>query len=246
MKNFVIATVSVVALLGVAHAEEQVQIQQHPAPTIAEQKAAAPMAAQPAAPAHKAAAHHKAHHAHKHHAEHCGHKHHKHHAHHRHHGHHRHHMAHGALAVRVNFPPTCIPDTCQPTCYENMTGCDYMWHEGYFWYPHARADMLAGYAPYQRGGSYWYPSRLHPHAVYVEGQSFFHPELVPVEEGAPMRGMSHRDRRAAHAHGAKMHHKAAAMKAHHAAAHAAHPAMPAAAPGAMPAAQPAMQQPTKE
>jgi len=111
----------------------------------------------------------------------CGHKHHgkRHHK-------HRHHAM--PTSSEQNFyMPVVQPCGCETTCESNpceATTCEgsvvtpqyyggnqanpYWYAGGYFWYPHSRADVLTGYQPLNVDGMYWYPSRLHPHAVYVE------------------------------------------------------------------------------
>lgn len=197
MKNFVIATVSVVALLGTAvHAENRsapMMKESNPAP-------AHEMAGKPECPTH-----HKKHRAH--------HKHKKH--------HHRHvdrgHRG-GPLAVYVNYPPLNVAafSACGCEYYQGNQAFGYIYHEGYYWYPQLRGDMLIGYEPYNMQGYYWYPSRLHPHAVYVDRQSPLHPSLypVPMEMASMGAGSAHMHHRR-HAHHGARHH------AHHGAMHAA-------------------------
>lgn len=180
MKNFVIATVSAVALLGAnAYAQEHSPKVEKVRPT--------PIVAGKAAPHHPAHAHHK------------------------HHAHHGHHQGH-PLAVYVNYPPVNVAafGACPCEYYQDNKDYGYVWHEGYFWYPQAHANLLVGYAPHHMRDSYWYPSRLHPHAVYVERQHMTHPHLYPVVgEGHPA-AMKHMHKHRHHA--GKVHHKA---KVHH-------------------------------
>jgi len=77
--------------------------------------------------------------------------------------------------VYVIFPPVVENgcDTCAaqaaPQYYAGRQDCPYMYYGGYFWYPNAQGTLLKGYTPYHTEGRYWYASRLHPHAVYIEG-----------------------------------------------------------------------------
>lgn len=224
MKNFVIATVSAVALLGTA-----VYAENRSAPMMKESNPAHEM------PAHERAAgnetcppHHKKHHAH--------HKHKKH--------HHRHvdrgHRGH-PLAVYVNYPPLNVAafSACGCEYYQGNQAFGYIYHEGYYWYPQLRGDMLIGYEPYNMQGYYWYPSRLHPHAVYVDRQSPLHPSLypVPMEMASMGAGSAHKHHRHLrhHAHHGARHHGHHAAKRHAQA----HPASMNAPMGAQQGAQPA-------
>jgi Ni/Co efflux regulator RcnB len=197
MKNFVIATVSAVALLSTA--------------AIAEENSATML--QEVAQ-HKAAEHHQKS------GEHCSKHHHK-----KHHKgkHHRHHVDRGhpggghPLWVAVNFPPVNVAafSACPCEYYQGNQEFRYIYHEGYYWYPQMRADLLAGYQPCQVQGYYWYPSIIVPHAVYIENVSPFHPTLYPVQMGmggAMPHGKMHK-------HHGKMHHRAHHAAKHHAAAH---------------------------
>ena len=173
MKNFVIATVSVIALLGAANAAEKTSEMKEvtPAHMMGAKKEAHPM--------------HRAH---------------KHHKHHMRHGH----MRHGhALAVYVNYPPVNVAafSACPCEYYQGNQEHAYIYHEGYFWYPHAHAEMLVGYAPHHMHGSYWYPSRMHPHAVYIDQHNMMPHEIYPVPMGAH-HGMKHH----AHKHHGMKHH----------------------------------------
>lgn len=82
---------------------------------------------------------------------------HKHHAH-RHHYHHHHHYHYYSPEEHLY----------EIEYYGGHLGCPYRYHGSYFWYPHPQGNLLRGYAPYLINGMYWYPSRMHPHAVYVE------------------------------------------------------------------------------
>jgi len=146
MKNFVIASVSMLAFLGAANAHEGKHHKEH-------------------------AKHHMHKGAHAHHM-------------HKHYKHHTHHVAHRPLWVAVNYPPVCPQalTACPCAYYQGNQAFAYVYHEGYYWYPHTRADLLAGYTPHHIRGSYWYPSRVHPHAVYVEGAAIMHHDLYPVTE----------------------------------------------------------------
>ena len=39
---------------------------------------------------------------------------------------------------------------------------------GYFWYPHAQGNILAGYNPHYDNKMFWYASHMNPHTVYVD------------------------------------------------------------------------------
>jgi hypothetical protein len=86
--------------------------------------------------------------------------------------------------------PTCapacepLPATCTPECFGGNTACPYIYHGGYFYYPNASAAMLAGYTPVAIGGSYWYPSQMHPHVVYVERKPVLY--VMPQPMNKPM------------------------------------------------------------
>ncbi|MBA3813847.1 MAG: hypothetical protein H0X26_05070 [Alphaproteobacteria bacterium] len=193
MKNFVIATVSAIALLGNAYAN----VDAHKKSTEMKEGASAhEMARKENGP------HHHKHHAHKHH----GHK----HAH-RFHGHHGQH----ALAVYVNYPLVNAPafNACQREYYQGNQEHCYIWHEGYFWYPHAQANMLPGYTAHSQHGAYWYPSQAHPHKVYIDRENMTPHEVYPVQIGSErMQNRDHhRGHKGMHKHG--HHHKA--KKAHH-------------------------------
>jgi hypothetical protein len=113
------------------------------------------------------------------------HKHHKHHGHHRHHGHHVESMGGPAAKVEgiyVAFPPLsdCGEPTCIPSYYAGNPECPYQYHEGYFWYPQAKGDVLVGYSPYYHQGLYWYASHMHPHMVYVEKKGLVFVEPYPL------------------------------------------------------------------
>lgn len=202
MKNFVIATVSAVALLGAAaHADEkspEMKEIQNPAQEKIAEVQSAP---------------HVKHH--KHHAHHKHHGHHKHHKHHKHHGHHGHmHQGH-PLAVYVNYPLVNVAAFCARPC-EYYEGFPYVWHEGYFWYPHEHGEMFVGYTPPYVRGSYWYPSRLHPHMVYVDKHDMMPHEIYPVPMGSHEGAMHMHKHKHHHAHQhphhmAKVKHHAKAM-----------------------------------
>lgn len=194
MKNFVIATVSAVALLG-SYANATTE------GTTSKAKEAAPVHQKVDG---KKAAHHGQH-AHKHHAhKHHGHRHHAH----KHDGH--------ALAVFVNYPLVNVAafSACPCEYYQSNKEHAYIWHEGYFWYPHSHAGMLPGYTPHQLHGSFWYPSRLHPHMVYIDRQNMMPHEVYPVQIGSQHEGGVHHH----HHHKGKMKHhgkKTASNKAAH-------------------------------
>lgn len=181
MKNFVITTVSVFALLNVANAQEAKHEIERPAHV--EGKEHCP-------PQHK------------------HHKHHKHHGHHKHHAHHGHHaQQQRPLAVRVNFPPVNVStfSACPCEYYQDNKDYGYIWHEGYFYYPHPHGGMLPGYTPHQMHGSFWYPSRLHPHAVYIDKQTMMSHEIFPVEE-ANWGALHHGKKHLGHKHHGRKHH----------------------------------------
>ncbi|MBL8677384.1 MAG: hypothetical protein JNJ47_08250 [Alphaproteobacteria bacterium] len=70
--------------------------------------------------------------------------------------------------VFVTFPPMDLGDACRPEFYAGRTECPYVYHGGYFWYPHINATMLEGYTPSLLRGMYWYPSYMHPYVVYAQ------------------------------------------------------------------------------
>lgn len=70
--------------------------------------------------------------------------------------------------VFVTFPPMDLADNYRPEFYAGRTECPYAYHGGYFWYPHTNATMLNGYNPSLLRGMYWYPSYMHPYAVYTQ------------------------------------------------------------------------------
>jgi hypothetical protein len=188
MKNFLLAAVSGLAIISISEAMAENKDQQEAntpvvsaQPEHESQKHMVPQhAASPdAAPKHvvhkhatqKHAAHkhvaHK-HEAHKHIAhKHEAHKHvaHKHHAH-----HHLHHHYHYYMGQPVEVYEMLRQDYRRYPVeyYGGQSTCPYRYHGGYFWYPHARDNMLRSYMPHAIEGRYWYPSRMHPHAVYVD------------------------------------------------------------------------------
>lgn len=189
MKSFVIATVSVFALLGAANAEEKA------AEMNKESKPAHTMEGKEHCPPHL-----------------------KHHKHHKHHGHHGHkgHMRQGhALAVYVNYPLLNVAAFSECPCeyYEGNQAHPYIWHEGYFWYPHAQADVLLGYTPHHMHGSYWYPSRVHPHTVYIDQQNMMPHEIYPVQMGSHDGAVVGHKKHHRHHHKGKKHHAAPAKQA---------------------------------
>ena len=110
---------------------------------------------------------------HTHHAKHPGEQQAKHHR--KHHGKHPAPMGHPQYpnqaeigGVFVTFPPMDLGNTCRPEFYAGRTECPYVYHGGYFWYPHINATMLNGYTPSLLRGMYWYPSYMHPYAVYTQ------------------------------------------------------------------------------
>ena len=165
MKNFIFATVSGLALTfsQYSYAEEATTAPEAEVIEIVEVQPEAPKAT-----AHKPVAKH---HHHKHHAH--GHAHHGH-AHHHKHAHHMHPHTDGYRVrvdgVYVAFPPfdECGRQVCAPQYYWGNPECPFAYHGGYFWYPHSQGNMLTGYVPYNYRGMYWYPSRMHPHMIYVD------------------------------------------------------------------------------
>ncbi len=130
----------------------------------------APTGQRHGAPHAKHPGHHVKHHG-AHHGEHHGHhaKHQGHHAkHHAHMGHPQYPNQANIGGVFVTFPPMDLGDTCRPEFYAGRTECPYVCHGGYFWYPHANATLLNGYNPSLLRGMYWYPSYMHPYAVYTQ------------------------------------------------------------------------------
>lgn len=131
-----------------------------PAPTAPLQKLATPMtgAAEPVvsppcqAPKHQAhkPPHHKPHHK-------------------------PHHMA-PMQELYITFPPA---QGCNLEYYWGTAAYPYVYHGGYFWYPQAQANVLAGYNPAYWNGAYWYASRMHPHMLYIEGQGASY--VVPLD-----------------------------------------------------------------
>lgn len=95
-----------------------------------------------------------------------------------HHAKHRHHHHHGmdgrteidgvyvTLPVNVNGQIEFLPEY-----YVGNKNFPYLYHGGYFWYPHARHDIIAGYVPHCANGRCWYASYVHPHMHYVQGEN---------------------------------------------------------------------------
>jgi len=134
-----------------------------PAPAPSAPSQMKPMGQHHAAPHAKHHGHHAKHHGH--HVKHHG----KHHAkHHTHMGHPQYPNQADIGGVFVTFPPMDLGDTCRPEFYAGRTECPYVYHGGYFWYPHINATMLRGYTPSLLRGMYWYPSYMHPYAVYTQ------------------------------------------------------------------------------
>lgn len=192
MKNFIFATVSGLALVLAypALAEDAPAATPEASAPVADPAAAAPKAAAPLA--HKSTAHHHKHAAHAHANAH-------------HHHHKAHPMGHYAAevgGVYVTFPPfdECGRQVCAPSYYWGNPEYAYQYHGGYFWYPHARGNLLPGYSPYNYQNMYWYASRMHPHMVYVDRAPlvFTHPYAMymphPMDgamqiiQPAPMQG----------------------------------------------------------
>lgn len=165
MKNFVITAVSAAALLGAAAAnaqEKTAEAQNTPAPAVATPaEKAAPKAECPVK--RKKAMKHRSKQA----------------------------RAARALAVYVNYPPVdlCAFNACPCEYYQGNQGYGYIYHGGYYWYPHVHGQALAGYTPPYLHGSYWYPSRLHPHVMYIDGKGAIAHDLYPVEMGAGKKAL---------------------------------------------------------
>lgn len=95
----------------------------------------------------------------------------------------------------VVYPPINAQgrSMCAPSYYMGNPQCPYQYHGGYFWYPHARGNMLEGYTPYHDTRMYWYPSHMHPHMIYVNRAPMIyvypHPMDAPLYYGQsePMR-----------------------------------------------------------
>lgn len=188
MKNLVLTAVSVVALIAASGVNAQAQGQAgSPDASKMMDLQAAPPATMPAMPMPKAmpkaAPHvavskpHTASHKVRHHKPH----------------HHPHHKG-GAYypvevqGVYVTFPPMDVHGNpvCNPEYYWGKTDCPYMYHGGYFWYPHSRADMLSDYVPYNAGGMYWYASYMHPHMVYAQRAPMAYAYPYPLYAPHPM------------------------------------------------------------
>lgn len=185
MKNFVLAAVSGFALIAAtsvcAQGEDKkgddVKASEKAVPEAADAKGKA--SAKNAAPAHKhhvREGHHKPHHK----------------------PHHRHHRAEGRTEINgvfVTFPPVDARGVAVivPEYYAGKRDCPYMYHGGYFWYPHTRADMMPGYTPHCANNACWYASYAHPHKVYIEGENMVfvlpHPMDAAMYRGqmAPMQ-----------------------------------------------------------
>lgn len=188
MKNIVLAAVSVVALTAVSGANAQNQPQtpssetlptmQHTPPTSASADSKMMKLQPPAAPSAPMMKHHAAPHK-------ATAAHHKHHAkkahHHKHHAGSAYHPA-DVGGVYITLPPM------NPELYWGRTDCPYLYHGGYFWYPHTRMDLLANYTPYGMGGRYWYPSHMHPHMVYINRTPLVYTYPYPMGVPHPMDG----------------------------------------------------------
>ncbi len=175
MKNYVLATASALVLIMIsgANAQEKMGENMPAAPMEMEGKEAPETGMKEAMPHEKAAPCPPKHHRKKHHR-----KHHKHHVHHA-----RPTSMESNILVPVVQPcgcetpcetspcqaETCETNACAPQYYQGRQENPYWYAGGYFWYPHASANMLPNYVPLRTQGMYWYPSRMHPHAVYVEG-----------------------------------------------------------------------------
>ncbi|MBI2707821.1 MAG: hypothetical protein HYX35_05890 [Proteobacteria bacterium] len=84
--------------------------------------------------------------------------------------------------MQVTFPPA---QGCNVDYYCGTTTCPYVYHGGYFWYPHTQSTVLPGYTPSYWNGAYWYASRMHPHMLYIDGQGASY--VVPLDIGAQRR-----------------------------------------------------------
>ena len=185
MKGIVLATVSCVALLtaSAVNAEEAATASATLEPSAKADPKAGP--ADTAAVDNKVKAHKRQHHAQQHHAHHP--------QHHRAHHHPKHHYMEPGYrvpveGVYVTFPPIneCGQPILGPAYYWGNPQAPYLYHGGYFWYPHARADMLRGYTPYYDQRWYWYASRMHPHAVYVDRAPLAYTHPYPLHMVNPM------------------------------------------------------------
>lgn len=163
MKNLTLAAVSIFAMTVAIEAKAANPNVAQPMPANAAPAAkpapmakvmptqpAKPMASQPALAVEKPCPMKSATKAHKHHA----HKHHKHHA--------------RVNPVYVAFPPA---QGCVVQDYCGTASCPYVYHGGYFWYPHTQANLVLDYTPSQWNGNYWYASHHHPHVVYLNRQA---------------------------------------------------------------------------
>lgn len=113
------------------------------------------------------------------------------------------------LAVYVDIPlvDAAAFNACQPEFYQGNQAHAYIWHQGYFWYPHAHGGLLAGYKAHHAHGSYWYPSRVHPHSFYIDQQTMIPHEIYPVQMGSGEEGMMHKHRHHHGKHHGHHHHK---------------------------------------
>jgi len=89
--------------------------------------------------------------------------------------------------VFVTFPPMDL-NLCKPQNFCGKPECPYISYEGYFWYPEARQNMLAGYTPAQLRGMYWYPSHTHPHMVYATKTRAVYTHPYVLNRPYPMDG----------------------------------------------------------
>jgi hypothetical protein len=89
--------------------------------------------------------------------------------------------------VFVTFPPMDL-NLCKPQNFCGKPECPYVSYEGYFWYPEARQNLLAGYTPAQLRGMYWYPSHTHPHMVYATKTRAVYTHPYVLNRPYPMDG----------------------------------------------------------
>ena len=95
----------------------------------------------------------------------------------------------------VEFPPKNEEGNIMyhPEFYMSDQSRPYVYHGGYWWYPHADATMVEGYMPIMHEGYYWYASEVGPDVFYGSnaGPVVFvvpHPMDKPMDDaiGSPM------------------------------------------------------------
>ncbi len=146
MKKVILAAISGAALISVSAVSADEKKMETPAPASMDKK-------MPSKEAMPVKSQHKKHHKH----------------------HHHHHGMDGraeingvyvTLPVNVNGQIEFLPEY-----YAGNKNFPYLYHGGYFWYPHARNDIMAGYTPHCANGKCWYSSYVHPHMHYVQGEN---------------------------------------------------------------------------